>query len=296
MSLQVGVDLSHTSVPLLQRVCGLSAVRAAAIVAHQQTHGRLATRHALLSVPGIGPVTYANIAGFLRVSPPPPGTESNSQSEEHNPLDNTLVHPEKYDLVHKLLKRIGFTKENGKLISEHLFSDKLRSFIGSKDLTQCSQELHVKLSDLTDIVNWLTLEAHNPASEHVRQRGVPPLVTTCDAAAALHGSASAAAVVVGARVVGTVRNVTSFGTFVDLGMKQDGLLHVSEYANKRTEGFVVGQRVDIVIKAVDVSRNRIQLSLPAHAEEIVKLKRCSDNDGSLPPGTALKDSKSRRVG
>ena len=269
------MDLCHASIQLLQRVCGLSSTKAIAIVNYQQVHGRIKSRHELLSVPGIGPVTYANIAGFLRIQPSATG------GGQHNPLDNTLVHPEKYDVVNAFMNQIGFTKENGNLKSEHLFSEYLSSYIGSKDLKHYAHILKISHRDLIDIVNWITLAQHNPASDDVRQRGIPPLFRTYQM---LHQSNNSIKtigdVVVGAKLTGTVRNITSFGAFFDIGIKNDALLHISEYSSK---SFVIGQMIEVLIKGVDVERNRIQLAIPSsnNSLESELKKRGKDNHSKI---------------
>ncbi|MEB3198089.1 MAG: Tex family protein [Candidatus Sericytochromatia bacterium] len=228
----VGVDLNTASVSLLTHVAGLNQKVARAIVAHRTAHGPFQRRADLLAVKGLGQKTYEQAAGFLRV---PEGTE---------PLDATPIHPESYPAVRRLLTRL-------RLPADATLPQALRAQRDRLVLAELARELGLGEPTLQDMLDALERPGRDPREDlpapHLRQdvlklEDLKP----------------------GMRLTGTVRNVVPFGVFVDIGVKHDGLVHVSELA----EGFVrdplslmaVGTVIEVEVLEVDQARGRISLS------------------------------------
>ena len=232
----VGIDLNTASASLLQRVSGLNATTAKNIVAYREGHGVFTSRKQLLKVSKLGPKAYEQCAGFLRVP------ESNSV------LDHTGVHPESYKAAEKLLRLCGYQLgdvANGKL-SE--LSAQLKAY-GEK---QAAEKCEVGVPTLRDIVNELVKPGRDPRDE------LPAPILRTDVL-------DLKDLRPGMILTGTVRNVIDFGAFVDIGIHQDGLVHISELANKfirhPSQVVSVGDIVKVMVLAVDPQKKRISLSM-----------------------------------
>lgn len=232
----VGVDLNTASVSLLKYVAGLNAAVAKNIVVYREEHGRFKSRKQLLKVPKLGEKAYTQCAGFLRID----GGE--------NILDNTAVHPESYEKAEKLLALFSYTKED---VKARRIAD-LRQKIKAYGEEKAAKETELDRATLADIVT----ELMKPGRD-IRE-GLPAPTLRKDIM-------SIADLKTGMEVTGTVRNVVDFGAFIDIGVHQDGLVHISEiterYINHPSEVLKVGQVVQVWIKDVDVKKNRIALTM-----------------------------------
>lgn len=231
---KVGVDLNTASASLLEYVSGISKTIAKNIVAYREENGRFDTRTGLLKVAKLGPKAYEQCAGFLRIS------------DGKNPLDATGVHPESYDAAKKLLERLGFTTEDVK--------NRNLSGIGKKisDYKKLAVELDIGELTLRDIVKELEKPARDPRED------MPKPILRSDVLELKDLKP-------GMILKGTVRNVIDFGAFVDIGVHQDGLVHISQmcdrYIKHPLEVVSVGDVVDVQVMSVDVKKQRIQLTM-----------------------------------
>jgi uncharacterized protein len=230
----VGVDVNLASVPLLARVAGLSATNARAIVEHREQHGAFADRKALLKVSGIGPKTFEQCAGFLRIQ----GGD--------NPLDASAVHPESYALVEAI--RVRANKPIHELIGN---KSALSNISATGFAAQGFGEFTVR-----DVLAELEKPGRDPRPEFKVARfndGVNDIKDLRE----------------GMLLEGTVTNVAAFGTFVDVGAHQDGLVHVSQLANKFVKDpkdvVKAGDIVKVKVVEVDVARKRIALTMRVDA-------------------------------
>lgn len=233
----VGVDLNTASPSLLSHIAGISSAVAKNIVAYRDENGSFANRRQLLKVARLGPSAYTQCAGFLRIR------------GGKNPFDNTSIHPESYDLAKQILFHFGMTeKDLGNKKSLEALAVK-RPLINEKKL---AEELHAGLPTVHDILDALVSPGRDPRSDL-------PLPMTRQSLTDL------SELKVGTILKGTVRNITDFGAFVDIGFHDDGLVHVSEMAKKRvkhpTDVVSVGDIVDVMVISVDEKRNRIGLSM-----------------------------------
>ena len=232
----VGVDLNTASPSLLRRVSGLGAATAQNIVRWREENGAFRARGELKKVPKLGPKAFEQCAGFLRVP----------ESEEV--LDNTAVHPESYRAAKKLLKLTGFTEEDVKAGRLASLPDKLKAYGREK----AAEELGLGLPTLEDIVSELLKPGRD-----IRDELPKPLLRT--------DVLSVADLKPGMRLTGTVRNVIDFGAFVDIGVHQDGLVHISEisesFIRHPSQALRVGDVVDVVVLEVDEKKGRIGLSI-----------------------------------
>ena len=231
---KVGVDLNTASAPLLEYISGITKTLAKNIVAYREANGRFADRRQLLKVPKLGPKAYEQCAGFLRITG---GT---------NPLDTTSVHPESYEAAMKLLTSLGYSAEDitgGGLkgISRKVGKPK-----------QTAEELGVGELTLKDIIAELEKPARDPRDE------MPKPILRTDVLEMKD-------LTPGMILKGTVRNVIDFGAFVDIGVHQDGLVHISQMANRRIkhpmEVVSVGDIVEVKVLNVDVAKKRIALTM-----------------------------------
>ena len=231
---KVGVDLNTASAPLLSYISGISSAVAKNIVAYREENGKFADRRELLKVPKLGPKAYEQCAGFMRIT------------EGKNPLDATGVHPETYDVAEKLLKRQGYTTED---IAQHNLAG-LSLTIG--DYKKLAEELGVGEITLRDIVKELEKPARDPRDE------MPKPILRTDVLEMKDLKE-------GMVLKGTVRNVIDFGAFVDIGVHQDGLVHISQISDKfikhPLEAVSVGDVVDVKVISVDLKKKRIGLSM-----------------------------------
>ncbi|MBE7079774.1 MAG: RNA-binding transcriptional accessory protein [Clostridiales bacterium] len=232
----VGVDLNTASVSLLKFVAGLNSAVAKNIVAYREENGKFKSRKQLLKVPKLGEKAYTQCAGFLRID----GGE--------NILDNTAVHPESYAKAEKLLALFSYTKEDVKARR----IDDLRQKIKAYGEEKAAKETELDRATLSDIVT----ELMKPGRD-IRE-GLPAPTLRKD----IMGIED---LKVGMELTGTVRNVIDFGAFIDIGVHQDGLVHISEiterYIRHPSEVLKVGQVVKVRVKEVDVKKNRIGLSM-----------------------------------
>ena len=238
---RVGVDLNTASPSLLSYISGISKPIAKNIVTYREENGPFASRQALLKVPKLGPKAFEQCAGFLRVP----------SSEE--PLDNTAVHPESYEAARGMLTKMGYSLdeliEKGSLRSGMpLVKIQLRGM----DREELAEELGVGVPTLTDIADELAKPGRDPRSE------MPKPVLRTDVL-------SMEDLKIGMVLKGTVRNVIDFGAFVDIGVHQDGLVHISQISNKYVkhplDAVKVGDIVDVKVISLDIAKKRIGLSM-----------------------------------
>ncbi len=232
---RVGVDLNTASAPLLSYISGISGTIAKNIVAYREENGRFVSRKQLLKVAKLGPKAFEQCAGFMRIQ----GGD--------NPLDGTSVHPETYEAAEKLLKKQGFSVEDlsgGKLVGLSLTV---------KDYKKLAEELGIGEITLRDIVKELEKPARDPRDE------MPKPILRTDVLEMKD-------LTEGMILKGTVRNVIDFGVFVDIGVHQDGLVHISEITDKKfikhpLEVVSVGDIVDVKVLSVDMKKKRIALTM-----------------------------------
>jgi len=244
----VGVDVNLASAPLLTRVAGLSASNARNIVAHREQHGAFADREAIRKVSGIGPKTFEQCAGFLRIQ------------GGSNPLDASAVHPESYALVQKIIERAK------RPLSEILGnSAALKAVPANAFAADGVGEITVR-----DVLAELEKPGRDPRPEFKVARFNEGVNDIKD-------------LVEGMILEGTVTNVAAFGAFVDVGAHQDGLVHVSQLANKFVKDpkdvVKAGQIVKVKVVEVDVARKRIALTMKLDAASVPRDERAADGRG-----------------
>ena len=231
---KVGVDLNTASAPLLSYISGISSAIAKNIVAYREENGRFADRRERLKVPKLGPKAFEQCAGFMRIQ------------GGKNPLDSTGVHPESYEAAEKLLKRQGFQPED---IAEHNLTGLSLTI---RDYKKLAEELGIGEITLRDIVKELEKPGRDPRDE------MPKPILRTDVLEMKDLKE-------GMVLKGTVRNVIDFGVFVDIGVHQDGLVHISQitdrYIKHPLEAVSVGDIVDVKVMSVDLKRKRIQLTM-----------------------------------
>lgn len=232
----VGVDLNTASPSLLSYVSGINATLAKNIVEYREKNGKFRNRKELKNVKKLGEKAFEQCAGFLRI---PDGD---------NILDNTSVHPESYEAAQKLLEIMGYTLED---VKNKNLGD-LKQKVEKKGIAVVAEEVGVGVPTLTDIINELLKPGRDPRDE------LPKPILLTDV---MHIEDLKPGMV----VTGTVRNVADFGAFVDIGVHQDGLVHISElsdrYVRNPMEVVSVGDIVKVRILDVDVQRKRISLSM-----------------------------------
>lgn len=232
----VGVDLNTASVQLLARVSGLGNAVAKNIVAYREENGRFTSRTQLKKVPKLGPKAFEQCAGFLRIA------------DGKQILDNTSVHPESYGAAEKLLKLCGYTDSDVKkgAVSE------LSAAAEAKGLENIAAELEIGVPTLNDIIKELERPGRDPRDE------LPPPLLRRDVM-------SLEDLKPGMELTGTVRNVIDFGAFVDIGVHEDGLVHISQITSRfikhPSEVLKVGDIVKVWVLSVDVKKKRISLTM-----------------------------------
>ncbi|MGD9375537.1 MAG: helix-hairpin-helix domain-containing protein, partial [Anaerolineae bacterium] len=230
----VGVDVNTASPALLGYVAGLSSRVAANVVAYRDEHGPFQKRSELKKVKGLGPKSYEQAAGFLRVP------------ESSNPLDNSPIHPESYAVVRRLLELAG-TRLKARDMRGRV--QQARQEVGLSGLAEL---LEVGEPTLADILDGLARPGRDPRDDLPAPILRQDVLTMEDLRT-------------GMRLKGTVRNVVDFGAFVDIGVKQDGLVHVSKMADRYVRNpfdvVSVGDVVDVTVISVDLERGRIGLSM-----------------------------------
>ena len=230
----VGADLNTASVSLLSHIAGINSKIAKSIYEYRTTVSRFKTRSELLKVKGIGEKAYKQCVGFLRVP------------ESREVLDNTAVHPESYEAAYSLLKLLGYTRED---VSERKLQE-LPKKVEAEGNAKIATALGIGVPTLNDIVSELLKPGRDPRDE------LPPQILRTDAM-------DISSLKTGMEFVGTVRNVADFGAFVDIGVHQDGLVHISKLSNrfvKRASDVVkVGDIIKVRVIDVDVAKKRISL-------------------------------------
>jgi len=250
----VGVELNTASKHLLSYVSGLNSRTAASIVEHRNTNGPFKSRQELLKVPGLGPKAFEQAAGFLRI-----------RDGEH-PLDTSAVHPERYELVDKIARDTGAT------VSQLLQDSARRTKVDLKKYVTDE----VGLPTLTDIMQELAKPGRDPRRQF-------------EAFSFSEDVQTMEQLKPGLKLPGIVTNVTAFGAFVDIGVHQDGLVHISQlsdqFVKNPSEVLKVGQKVQATVMEVDLARKRIALSL----------KSKPDLSATRTPGSERKEGTTRDV-
>ncbi len=231
---KVGVDLNTASAPLLEYISGISKPIAKNIVAYREENGRFLNRQQLLKVGKLGPKAFEQCAGFMRIL------------DGDNPLDNTSVHPESYAAALALVEQLGYSKEDLKNGSLKGISGKV------SDYKKLAEQLNVGELTLRDIVKELEKPSRDPREE------MPQPILRTDVLEMKD-------LTPGMELKGTVRNVIDFGAFVDIGVHQDGLVHISQMSEKYIkhplEVVSVGDIVEVKVMSVDLAKKRIQLTM-----------------------------------
>lgn len=231
---KVGVDLNTASAPLMEHISGINKTLAKNIVEYRETNGRFTSRKELLKVPKLGPKAFLQCAGFMRIN------------DGKNPLDSTSVHPESYDIATALIKETGHSLEE-------LKSGSIKNIRKSiADVKKLAEKLGTGAITLTDIINELEKPARDPRDE------MPKPILRGDVLEMKD-------LTEGMALKGTVRNVIDFGAFVDIGVHQDGLVHISQMSDKYIkhpmEVVNVGDIVTVKVMSVDLNKKRIQLTM-----------------------------------
>ena len=230
---QVGVNVNTASPSLLQYVAGLSKSVAQNIVKKREEEGKFSSRKELKKIPRLGAKTYEQCIGFLRII------------NGKEPLDQTAIHPENYGAVNKMLKKIGFT-------SEDLGSDELNKQLGSLNPSELADELDIGEITIKDIIDDLVKPGRDPRDELSKPLLKKDVLKMED-------------LITGMELQGTVRNVVDFGAFVDIGVKQDGLVHVSKLSNRYIKNpmdvVAVGDVVTVWVEKVDAQKQRVSLTM-----------------------------------
>lgn len=231
---KVGVDLNTASAPLMEHISGINKTLAKNIVEYREANGRFTSRKELLKVPKLGPKAFLQCAGFMRIN------------DGKNPLDSTSVHPESYDIATALIKETGHSLEE-------LKSGSIKNIRKSiADVKKLAEKLGTGAITLTDIINELEKPARDPRDE------MPKPILRGDVLEMKD-------LTEGMVLKGTVRNVIDFGAFVDIGVHQDGLVHISQMSDKYIkhpmEAVNVGDIVTVKVMSVDLNKKRIQLTM-----------------------------------
>ncbi len=230
---RVGVDLNTASAPLMEHISGITKTIAKNIVAYREEHGRFANRRELLKVPKLGPKAFEQCAGFMRIAG---GT---------NPLDATSIHPESYEAAEKLLAELGYSK--------NWAAETGIKAIRVRDYQKMAERVGVGEPTLRDIVQELGKPGRDPRDE------MPKPILRTDVLEMKDLKE-------GMILKGTVRNVIDFGAFVDIGVHQDGLVHISQLSGKKfvkhpLEVVSVGDIVEVKVLSVDLQKKRISLTM-----------------------------------
>lgn len=239
----VGVELNTASAALLKHIAGINATVAKNIIKYRDEHGIFVSRKELLKVSRLGPTAYTQCAGFLRIN----GATC--------PLDNTPVHPESYPLAEQILAELGFSLED---LADKNKLDLLKSKIKLVDIDKLATKLNAGVFTVKDILDALTKPGRDPREDLPAPLTRQNIIKLED-------------IKVGTIMRGTVRNITDFGVFVDIGIKTAGLIHISELSNKHVKHPLdvvsVGDILNVLVISVDAKRNRIGLSLKQVTKE-----------------------------
>ena len=277
----VGVDLNTASPSLLQYVAGLQPAVAKNIVAYREENGKFKNRKELLKVKRLGEQAFVQAAGFLKIA------------DGEEPLDSTWVHPESYDAARQLLAKLGFKTED--ILDKEKLAE-IRTKLQEINIAKTAEELGIGKPTLKDIIDALAKPGRDPREDMPKPIFRNDVLKMEDLKP-------------GMILTGTVRNVVDFGAFVDIGVKQDGLVHISELSDKfvkdPTDVVAVGDIVEVRVKEVDLARKRIALSMKKEISGEAPPKPLGNGEGkklvkkSLPKkeeinkgftNTALRDS------
>jgi uncharacterized protein len=246
----VGVDLNTASVPLLRHVSGLNQLVARDLVEYRKVHGPFTSRDQLLQVPGIGANRYVQAAGFLKIG------------GGGNPLDGTWIHPESYQIAQKVLEDLGFGAET---LRDRPRLEELREKLKAVAPEEVAARLHAGVPTVRDILDALARPGRDPREDlpaPVFKKGILKLEDLQP----------------GMELKGTVLNVVDFGAFIDIGLKDSGLVHISQMANRYVKStydvVAVGDVVKVWVLSVDKERHRVSLTM-------------------IPPGTERKPPERR---
>ena len=233
---KVGVDLNTATPSLLSYVSGVNLKLSENIVKYREENGKFASRKELLKVPKLGKAAFVQCAGFLKVP------------ESNNILDNTMVHPESYDITEKLLESLGY---NVKKITKEDLED-LKVKLENIDVEKIAEKLDVGLPTIIDIISELKKPGRDPRDE------MPKPILKSDVL-------KIEDLEIGMVLTGTVRNVIDFGAFVDIGIKNDGLVHISnlsdKYVRNPMEEVSVGDIVKVKVIGIDLEKGKVSLSM-----------------------------------
>lgn len=239
----VGVELNTASAALLKHIAGINATVAKNIIKYRDEHGIFTSRKELLKVSRLGPTAYTQCAGFLRIN----GATC--------PLDNTPVHPKSYPLAEQILAELGFSLED---LTDKNKLDLLKAKIKLVDIDKLATKLNAGVFTVKDILDALTKPGRDPREDLPAPLTRQNIIKLED-------------IKVGTIMRGTVRNITDFGVFVDIGIKTAGLIHISELSNKHVKHPLdvvsVGDILNVLVISVDAKRNRIGLSLKQVTKE-----------------------------
>ena len=256
----VGVDLNTASIPLLRHVSGLNALTARRLVEHRAANGPFADRSAIQAVEGIGPATFTQAAGFLKVA------------EATNPLDRTWIHPESYETATKVLEKLGFTTE---ILGKKDELPALHEKLNAADFPELAKELNIGEPTLRDIFDALARPERDPREDLPKPIFKKGVLKIEDLAA-------------GMELKGTVLNVVDFGAFVDIGLKDSGLVHISQLANRYIKSphdvVSVGDVVSAWVMGVDGERKRVSLTMVQPGTERPKAERAPGGGGGQRRG------------
>ncbi|WP_017754819.1 Tex family protein [Calidifontibacillus oryziterrae] len=230
---QVGVNVNTASVSLLQYVSGLSKAVAANIVKKREEEGKFTSRKQLKGIPRLGAKTYEQCIGFLRII------------DGVQPLDRTSIHPESYEVTMQLLEKVSCTEED-------LGSEKLKNSLANLDITGISTEIGIGIPTLKDIIDALVRPERDPRDEVSKPLLKKDILKLEDLQK-------------GMELEGTVRNVVDFGAFIDIGVKQDGLVHISKLSKRFVKHPMdivsVGDVVTVWVEDVDQNKGRVALTM-----------------------------------
>ena len=239
----VGVDLNTASVPLLRHVSGLNQLVARELINHRERSGKFTSREQLQSVPGLGEKRYTQAAGFLKIAD---GAE---------PLDATWIHPESYPLARQILSDLGFTSAD---LRERPKLDELRAKLNAVNLPEFAAKLNAGEPTIHDIFGALARPGRDPRED------VPPPIFK-------KGVLRLEDISQGMELKGTVLNVVPFGAFVDIGLKESGLVHISQMANRYIKSpydvVAVGDVITVWVMEVKPGEKKISLSMIAPGQE-----------------------------
>ncbi len=254
----VGVDLNTASPSLLQYVAGLQPAVAKNIVAFREENGKFKARNQLLKVKRLGEQAFVQAAGFLKIA------------DGEEPLDTTWVHPESYEAARQLLAKLGFTTKD--ILNKEKLAE-IKNKLQQINIDKTAEELGVGKPTLKDIIDALAKPGRDPREDMPKPIFRNDVLKMEDLKP-------------GMMLTGTVRNVVDFGAFVDIGVKQDGLVHVSELSDKfvknPTDVVAVGDIVEVRVKEIDLVRKRIALSMKKETDGEAPQKPVRNNSVDKP--------------